>query len=87
MTFFEQLITEAVRLAGAGGAGMLVVLVLLLGGALLVVVGRKLGAFKVPAPDPEPAPDPPAQWNQDPSQGAVVVPGPPGGSDEQNLAG
>ena len=74
-----------VRLAGKGGAGIVVTLIVLFLGAVVVVVGRKVGAWK-PAPRDE-TPAPPAEWNTDPSQGAVVVPGPPGGSEDQNRAG
>ena len=82
MTLLEAIFAEAIRLAGAGGVGLLTVVALLIVSAVVLVLGRKLQGMKLPAPDPEPAPEPPAQWNTDPSQGAVVVPGPPGGSDE-----
>lgn len=82
MSFFEQLIAEAVRLAGAGGAGLLVVLVLLVGGALFVVLAKRVGGLKLPPPSPDLV-EPPAVWNTDPKAGAVVVPNDqPGGGCE-----
>ena len=81
----EEVITEMVRLAGQGGAGLGVTLAVLLLGAVLVVVGRRVGAWK-PKPRDE-SPPPPAEWNTDPANGAVVVPGPPGGTEDQNQAG
>ena len=82
MSLLEDIAAEAIRLAGAGGLGLATVLALLVVSAVVLVLARKVGGLKLPPPDPEPAPDPPAVWNTDPSQGAVVVPGPPGGSDE-----
>ena len=52
--------------------------------AILVLVGRQLK--RLPGSPPTP-PLPPAEWNQDPSRGAVVVPGPPGGTDDQVQGG
>jgi len=80
-TWLERVIAEAVKLAGAGGAGLLVVLVLLLGGAVMVVLAKQVGDLRLPPPSPEPK-APEAEWNTDPGKGAVVVPGPPGGSDD-----
>ena len=82
MTLLEDIAAEAIRLAGAGGLGLATVLAILVVSAVVIVLGKKLGQLRLPPPDPEPAPDPPAQWNTDPAQGAVVVPGPPGGSDD-----
>ena len=84
MTWVEEIATECLRLAGAGNLGLMVTLAILFVAAVVITVGRRVGAIKR---DPEPAPTPDAQWNTDPSQGAVVVPGPPGGSDDQNLSG
>lgn len=80
----EELLAEVVRLAQQAGLGPLYVVGLLLAAAVLLVVAKRVGKLK---PDPELPPDPPAEWNTDPAKGAVVVPGPPGGTDEQNLNG
>lgn len=79
----EEVLAEMVRLASAGGAGIGVVLLVLLVGAVLVVLRRHL---KLPQPRPE-EPPPESEWNTDPERGAVVVPGPPGGHEEQNQNG
>ena len=83
--FTEELVTEMVRLATAGSAGIAVVVLVLVAGALLLVLKRRLEGCTPPARDESPPPD--AVWNQDPTKGAVVVPGPPGGTDNQNQAG
>lgn len=83
MTTVEEIISEAVRLLLGGGAPLWAVMAMVLGAALLVVMGRKI---HLPPSKPE-VPPPPAEWNQDPEQGAVVVPGPPGGTEEQNQSG
>ena len=77
----EDIIAQAVRLALSGGVPLWVVLGLILAAAVLLVLARRL-----PPSKPE-VPAPPAEWNQDPANGAVVVPGPPGGSEDQNQSG
>ena len=85
--FTEELVTEMVRLATAGSAGIAVVVLVLVAGALLLVLKRRLEGWTPPAPRPE-VPAPPAQWNQDPSQGAVVVPNDdPGGCGDGSKCG
>lgn len=77
----EEILTEVVRLAQAGGLPILAVLGLVLFGAVVLVLVRRAEGFTWPKPTPE-EPTPDAVWNTDPTQGAVVVPGPPGGSDD-----
>ena len=79
----EDVVAEMVRLATAGGAGIWVVLLVLALGAGLVVLARQIN-WK---PDPPKPPEPEAEWNTDPDKGAVVVPGPPGGSDNDVQSG
>lgn len=75
MSVLEEIVVEAARLAGTSGAGLLVTVGILLAGAVIIVLGRKVGGFKLPPPTPE-VPPPDAVW------GDNVVPGPPGGSDD-----
>jgi hypothetical protein len=83
--FAEEVAAEAIRLAQAGGVPILVTLGLLLISALLLVAAKHVP--KWPKADPPAPPDPPAEWNQDPSQGAVFVPGPPGGTTDEVQSG
>ena len=78
MSVLEEIVVEAARLAGTSGAGLLVTVGILLAGAVIIVLGRRV---KLPPPDPEPAPPPDAVW------GDNVVPGPPGGTDDQIQGG
>lgn len=84
MPTLEEILTEVVRLANEAGLGPFYVVGLLLAAALLLMMGRIVK--RLPPPPPE-VPAPPATWNQDPAQGAVVVPGPPGGTDDQVQGG
>jgi hypothetical protein len=52
-----------------------------LAAATLFVLGDRVKAR------PEQPPAPPAEWNTDPKEGAVVVPGPPGGTDDEVQSG
>lgn len=78
MSVLEEIVVEAARLAGTSGAGLLVTVGILLAGAVIIVLGGKV---KLPPPDPEPAPPPTAEWSDN------VVPGPPGGTDDQIQGG
>lgn len=84
MPTLEELLAEVVRLANAAGLGPFYVVGLLLAAAVLLL---GLKALKSLPPRPPETPAPPAEWNQDPAQGAVVVPGPPGGTDDQVQGG
>ncbi len=84
MPTLEELLTEVVRLADAAGLGPLYVVGLLVAAAILMMLARQVK--RLPGSPPTP-PLPPAEWNQDPAQGAVVVPGPPGGTDDQVQGG
>lgn len=81
MSTIEEIIAQAVRLALSGGVPLTVVLALIFASAVLLVLVKRL-----PPPRPE-APDPVTEWNQDPEQGAVVVPGPPGGTEDDVQSG
>jgi hypothetical protein len=83
----EEVAAEALRLAQAAGVPFVVTLGLLLVAAVLLVAARRLPRLSWPVADPPPPPEPASEWNKDPSQGAVVVPGPPGGTDDQVQSG
>jgi hypothetical protein len=87
MDIAGEVASEALRLAQAAGVPILVTLGLLLLSALLLVAARHLPSVSWPKADPPPPPDQPAEWNKDPSQGAVVVPGPPGGTTDDVQSG
>lgn len=77
MSVLEEIVVEAARLAGTSGAGLLVTVGILLAGAVIIVLGRRV---KLPPPTPE-VPPPDAVWSDN------VVPGPPGGTDDQVQGG
>lgn len=81
MTIPEDIIAEAVRLLLHGGAPLWVIVAMVLAAAALFVLGGRIKAR------PEQPPAPPAEWNTDPKEGAVVVPGPPGGTDDPVQSG
>jgi hypothetical protein len=85
--FAEEVAAQAIALAQAAGVPLLVVLGLLLVASLLLVAAKHLPALKWPKADPPVPPEPPAEWNQDPAAGAVVKPGPPGGSSDEVQSG
>ena len=85
--FAQEVATEAVRLAQGAGLPILVTLALLLVSALLLVAARRLKGLSWPKADaPGPAMST-SEWITDPAAGAVVKPGPPGGSDDQVQSG
>ena len=79
MEYVEEALATVVKLAQQAGLGPLYIVGLLLAAAVLVVVAKRVVKLR---PDSPPPPDPPAEWNKDPTQGAVVTPGPPGGTDD-----
>lgn len=80
----EETLAKVVELANRAGLGPLYVLALLVAAAVVVVGLKALG--RLPR-DPPPPPEQGSEWNTDPANGAVVTPGPPGGTDDQNQAG
>ena len=64
MSVLEEIVVEAARMAGTSGAGLLVTVGILLAGAVMIVLGRKVGGLHLPPPSPEPPPPPDAVWGQ-----------------------